>query len=52
LRAQIQLRQQQAFITRGLASRDQAKESGVYVSSGTVLKKLEARFARAKKASA
>ncbi|HUY02325.1 MAG TPA: YlcI/YnfO family protein [Rhodocyclaceae bacterium] len=53
LRAQIQQRQQQAaFIARGLASRDQAKATGVYVSSETVLKKLERRLAKAKKASA
>ena len=53
LRAQIQQRQQQtAFIARGLASRDRAKASGVYFSSGAVLKKLEARLAKAKKASA
>lgn len=49
-RQQIQQRQQQAdFITRGLASRDQAKASGVYVSSSAVLKKLEARLAKARK---
>jgi hypothetical protein len=53
LRAQIQQRQQQAaFIARGLASRDQAKATGVYFSSAAVLKKLEARLAKAKKASA
>ncbi len=52
LRAQIQQRQQQAaFITRGLASRDHAKATGPYVSSGAVMKKLEARLAKAKKAS-
>src|SRR6185312_1539306 len=51
LRAQIQQRQQQAaFIARGLASRDQAKATGVYFSSAAVLKKLEARLAKAKKA--
>ena len=53
LREQIQQRQQQAdFITRGLASREQAKASGVYVSSSAVLKKLEGRLAKAKKATA
>lgn len=41
-----------AFIARGLASRDQAKVTEVYFSSGAVLKKLEARLAKAKKASA
>ncbi|MFC5580195.1 YlcI/YnfO family protein [Rhodanobacter terrae] len=52
LRAQIQQRQQQAvFIARGLASRDRAKAAGVYFSSGAVLKKLEARLAKAKKVS-
>ncbi len=53
LRAQIQQRQQQvAFIARGLASRDRAKATGVYFSSAAVLKKLEARLAKAKKNSA
>lgn len=53
LRQQIQQRQQQAdFIARGLASRDQARASGVYVSSSAVLKKLEARLAKARKDSA
>lgn len=53
LRAQIQQRQQQAaFIARGLASRDKAKSTGAYVSSAAVLKKLETRLAKAKKASA
>ncbi|WP_447734922.1 YlcI/YnfO family protein [Rhodanobacter soli] len=51
VRAQIQQRQEQAaFIARGLASRDQAKATGVYFPSGAVLKKLEARLAKAKKA--
>ncbi len=51
VRAQIQQRQQQAaFIARGLASRDQAKATGVYVSSAAVLKRLEGRLAKAKKA--
>ena len=51
--AQIQQRQEQAaFIARGLASRDQAKATGVYFSSGAVLKKLDARWVKAKKASA
>jgi hypothetical protein len=52
VRAQIQQRQEQAaFIVRGLASRDRAKVTGMYFSSGAVLKKLEARLAKAKKAS-
>ncbi len=52
VRAQIRQRQEQAtFIARGLASRDRAKVTGVYFSSAAVLKKLEARLAKAKKAS-
>lgn len=52
LRAHIQPRQQQAaFVARGLASREQAKASDGYFSSAAVLKKLEARLAKAKKAS-
>jgi AraC-like DNA-binding protein len=51
VRAQIQQRQEQAaFIARGLASRDRAKATGKYLSSAAVLKKLEARLAKAKKA--
>lgn len=51
VRTQIRQRQEQAgFIARGLISRERAKASGAYVSSGAVLKKLEARLARAKKA--
>jgi predicted transcriptional regulator len=51
VRAQIQQRQEQdAFIARGMASRDQAETTGVYFPSGAVLKKLEARLAKAKKA--
>lgn len=50
VRAQIEARRSQAaFIERGLASREKARESGVYVSSGALLKKLEVRLARAKK---
>ncbi len=53
VRAQIQQRQEQAvFIARGLASRDRAKATGMYFSSAAVLKKLDARLAKAKKASA
>jgi hypothetical protein len=52
LRAQMQQwTQQAAFLDRGLASPDQAKEPGVYFSSGAMLKKLEARLPKAKKAS-
>jgi hypothetical protein len=39
---------QDEFVARGLASRDKAKRSGVYVSSGAVLKNLESRLAKAK----
>lgn len=50
VRAQIALRQsQEAFIARGLASREQAKASGRYVTSAAVLKKLEGRLAAAKR---
>ena len=53
VRAQIELRtSQDAFIARGLAARDRAKNTGVYVSSTAVLKKLESRLAKAKKKSA
>jgi predicted transcriptional regulator len=50
LRAQIEWRKaQDAFVARGLASRDRAKADGRYVSSAAVLKKLESRLAKAKK---
>lgn len=50
VRAQIELRRSQAaFIQRGLASREKARKTGVYVSSGALLKKLEGRLIRAKK---
>ena len=50
VRAQIEWRKaQDAFIERGLASRDRAKVEGGYVTSATVLKKLESRLAKAKK---
>lgn len=50
VRAQIALRQSQdAFIARGLASRDQAKASGRYVTSAAVLNKLEDKLAGAKR---
>lgn len=45
VRAQVQLRQQQeAFIARGLASRDRARASGRYVEAAEVLAGLEARL--------
>lgn len=50
VRVQIRQRQEQAaFVTRGLASGDRAKKAGTYVSARAVLKKLEARLAKAKK---
>ena len=50
VRAQIELRKSQdAFIARGLAAREQAKNTGIYVSASTVLKKLESKLAKAKK---
>jgi hypothetical protein len=39
---------QDEFVARGLASRQKAKRSGTYVSSGAVLKHLESRLAKAK----
>jgi len=39
---------QDEFIARGLASREKAKRSGTYVSSGAVLKNLESRLTKAK----
>ena len=48
---QIRQRQEQvAFIARGLASRDRAKTTGVNFSSAAMLKKLDARLVKAKKA--
>lgn len=50
VRVQIQMRKsQEAFIARGLASRDQAIDSRRYVPSGAVLESLESRLAKAKK---
>jgi predicted transcriptional regulator len=49
VRANIERRKaQDEFIARGLASRDKARRSGTYVSSGAVLKKLESRLTKAK----
>jgi predicted transcriptional regulator len=39
---------QEEFIARGLASRKKAKRTGKYVSSGTVVRNLESRLAKAK----
>jgi predicted transcriptional regulator len=41
-------RHQREFIVRGLASRDDAKRSGVYISSDAVLGRLERMLADAK----
>lgn len=42
-------RTQQEFIARGLASRDEAKKTGVYFSSKEVLAELDTIIASAKK---
>jgi predicted transcriptional regulator len=42
---------QREFIARGLASRDKAKQSGKYVSSDTVVGRLEKMLAQAKASS-
>ncbi|MFH0933673.1 MAG: prevent-host-death protein, partial [Pseudomonadota bacterium] len=42
-------RTQQEFIARGLASRDEAKRTGVYFSSEEVLAELDSIIAGAKK---
>jgi predicted transcriptional regulator len=42
-------RTQQEFIARGLASRDEAKKTGVYFSSEEVLEELDTIIASAKK---
>ena len=50
VRAQIQLRQQQeAFIARGLASRERARASGRYVEAADVMTGLEARLESARR---
>ena len=50
VRAHIERRKaQDEFIARGLASRDKAKRSGAYVSSGDVVKALASRLAKARK---
>lgn len=50
VRARIQQRQQQeAFIARGLASRDRARAKGAYVPADTVVQGLRARLTKAKK---
>lgn len=50
LRRNVEFRRtKQEFIARGLASRDAAKKSGVYVSSDEVLQELDVILAKAKK---
>lgn len=50
LRRNVEFRRtQKEFIARGLASRDAAKNSGVYVSSEEVLHDLDDILAKAKK---
>ena len=39
---------QDEFLTRGLASAEEARRTGEYVSAATVLRKLESRLQRAK----
>lgn len=49
VRRNVEFRQaQQAFIERGLASAEAAKNSGKYVSSATVLGKLTRRLEKAR----
>jgi predicted transcriptional regulator len=50
LRRNVEFRRtQQEFIARGLASRDEAKKTGVYFSSEEVLAELDAIIAETKK---
>ena len=49
IRESIERRQLQGeFIARGLRSRDEARQTGKYVSSGAVLERLENRLTSAK----
>lgn len=49
LRRNVEFRRiQQEFIARGMASRDEAKKNGVYVSSEEVLQELDNILAKAK----
>ena len=49
IRAQIDLRQQQeAFIARGIASRDSARQSGTYHAANEILDELRAAMHEAK----
>lgn len=50
VRQQVAQRQsQEAFIARGLASREQAKASGRYVTAAAVTKRLEGKLAKARR---
>lgn len=50
IRAQVRLRQQQdAFVARGLAARDRAREQGAYVPAEQVLAGMTDRLAKARK---
>ena len=52
LRAQIEQRQvQDAFLARGLASRDRARRTGRYIPADAVMAQLRARLEQAKKRS-
>lgn len=49
VRAQIELRKHQAdFLSRGLASRKRAQETGQYIHADVVLDRLHARLQKAK----
>ncbi len=50
VRAQVQLRQQhEAFLARGLAARESARQSGCYVEAKNVLSRLQSRLDKARK---
>ena len=49
VRAMVQQRQQhEAFVARGLASRDSARQAGRYISAGDVLAGLQTRLDEAR----
>jgi len=49
IRAQVERRQSQRdFIARGLASRDEAQRTGVYISSEQMVETLKQRLERAR----
>ena len=50
IRVEPELHDAAAFIRRGLASRDEARHSGRYVSAAAVLRKLEAKLKKAQSA--